>query len=95
MDLMFQTIFQLSPMTWLLAGKMTDLVSYLCAFLEINRAANVRLVRYSLLYPLAAHLHSPSHPDIRWLLRSPQAIQSLNDPLLCSKTLKQLWLHPP
>ena len=92
MDLMFQTIFQLSQ---LLAGKMTDLVSYLCAFLEINRAANVRLVRYSLLYPLAAHLHSPSHPDIRWLLRSLQAFQSLNDPLLCSKTLKQLWLHPP
>ena len=64
-------------------------------FLENNRAGNVRLVRCSLLYPLAAHLHPPSHPDIRWLLRSLQAIQSLNDPLLCSKTLKQLWLHPP
>ena len=54
MDLMFQTIFQLSQ---LLAGKMTDLVSYLCAFLEINRAANVRLVRYSLLHPLAGNVH--------------------------------------
>ena len=55
---------------------MTDLVSYLCVFLEINRAGNV-LSSTAETSCIHWPLHPPSHSDIHWLLRVDQAIQSL------------------